>query len=423
MRAGLFPGRGGVVLLTNLNSVQPGMRVGAAVMNPKAPDVTLLKRGAELTSDIIARLRKRNVTQIWVEHELTRDLDEAVAPERTRVKLQVYHHLKNGFEQLEQRTVTKSQVQSYRRAVVELMREIVAHRAFANLTDQLYDADNQLISHSSNVAYLATVVGLELESYLIRERSKLPAARARQLINLGLGAMLHDIGKVELGADAASRHESLESDRPRGDDAYRRHPAVGQRMLGAAEVSATVRHVVLAHHRRFNGTGWPDIVKLTAGGVRSQPAGRRLHIFTRIISAANVLDNLLQAADGTRRPPVAALHDFAGPRFDGWFDPVVRLAVLRRIPPFAVGSQVVLNDGRPAVVITPTLMQPCRPSIRLLDEQEGRSGRERETVSLADHPELHIVACAGTDVSKWVFQLAEPRPRKAPPAAGRSEAA
>ena len=34
------------------------------------------------------------------------------------------------------------------------------------------------------------------------------------------------------------------------------------------------------------------------------------------------------------------------PRFDGWFDPVVRLAVLRRIPPFAVGSQVVLNGAK-----------------------------------------------------------------------------
>jgi len=376
------------VLLTNLNSVQPGMRVGAAVMNPKAPDVTLLKRGAELTSDIIARLRKRKVTQIWVEHELTRDLDEAVAPELARVKLKVYHHLKNGFEQLEQRTVTKSQVQSYRRAVVELVREIVAQRAFANLTDQLYDADNQLISHSSNVAYLATVVGLELESYLIRERSRLPAARARELINLGLGAMLHDIGKVELGPEASSRHEALESDRPRGDDAYRRHPAVGQRMLGAAVAAATVRHVVLAHHRRFDGTGWPDIVKLTAGGVRTQPAGRRLHIFTRIVSAANVLDNLLQAADGTRRPPVAALHDFAG-----------------------------------AVVIAPNLAQPCRPSIRLLERPDGRSGGEPETVILTDHPKLHIVTCAGADVRKWVFQLADAEPRKAPPVAGRPEAA
>ncbi|MHC4218326.1 MAG: HD-GYP domain-containing protein, partial [Planctomycetota bacterium] len=397
------------VLLTNLNQVQPGMRVGAAVMNPRAPDVNLLKRGAELTKAIFARLRKLGVFQVWVEHELTRDLDEAVAPELTRVKLQVYHHLKSDFEQLEQRTVTKSQVQSYRRAVVELVREIVARPSFAGLADQLYDADNELISHSSNVAYLATIVGLELESYLIRERPKIPAARARELINLGLGAMLHDIGKVTLGPEASQRHEALEADEPSGDDPYRRHPAVGQQQLDGAEVSATVRHVVLAHHRRFDGTGWPDLVKITAGAVRAQPAGRRLHIFTRIVSAANVLDNLLRAADGTRRPPVAALHDFAGPRFDGWFDPVVRLAALRRIPPFAVGSRVVLNDGRAAVVIAPNLGQPCRPSIRLLEE--GAAAGERDTVSLADHPELQIVDCAGEDVRKWVFQLAEPKRR------------
>jgi HD-GYP domain-containing protein (c-di-GMP phosphodiesterase class II) len=384
------------------------MRVGAAVINPKAPDVTLLKVGAELTVDIIAGLRKRGVTQLWIEHHLTRDLDEAFSPELARVKLQVYNHLKNDFEQLEKRTVTKSQVQSYRRAVVDLMREITAHHAFSSLTDQLYDADNQLISHSSNVAYLATVVGLELENYLIRERPKVSAARAVELVNLGLGAMLHDIGKVALGPEASGRHEVNEPDEPRDSTPYYRHPAVGQQMMGGGAVSATVRHVVLAHHRRFDGTGWPDLVKLIEGASR-QPAGRRLHIFTRIVSAANVLDNLLQAADGTRRPPVAALYDFAGPRFDGWFDPVVRLAVLRRIPPFAVGSQVALNDGREAVVVAPNLAQPCRPSVRLLGNADQGSGSEQETLNLTEHPQLHVVTCAGDDVRRWVFQLAAPK--------------
>jgi HD-GYP domain-containing protein (c-di-GMP phosphodiesterase class II) len=398
------------VLLTNLSHVQPGMRVGAAVMNPVAPDVTLLRPGAELTRDLIDRLRKRSVTQVWVEHELTRDLDAAVAPELTRVKLQVYLHLKHDFEQLEQRTVTKTQVQSYRRAVVDLMRQIVAHHSFAGLADQLYDADNQLISHSSNVAYLATVVGLELENYLVQERPNIPAARARELVNLGLGALLHDVGKIALGPEASGRHEATAADAPRDADDYYRHPAVGQQMLGGADVSATVRHVVLAHHRRYDGTGWPDIMKLFEG-VSRQPAGRRLHIFARIVSAANVLDNLLRDADGTRRPPVAALYDFAGPRFDGWFDPVVRLAVLRRIPPFAVGSQVVLSDGRASVVTAPNLMQPCRPSVRLLDAGGDGAAGEGETLHLANHPKLDVVNCAGDDVRPWLFRLAEPTRR------------
>ena len=276
------------------------------------------------------------------------------------------------------------------------------------LTDRLYDADNLLVSHSSNVAYLATVVGLELESYLVQERPKLPPNRAREITNLGLGAMLHDIGKVKLGAEAAGKHEVTSPQESNGEDPYRRHPAVGQRMLDKAEVSATVRHVILAHHRRFDGTGWPDLVKLTDGNVRTQPAGRRLHIFTRIVSAANVLDNLLQAGDGSARPPVAALHDFAGTRFDGWFDPVVRLAVLRRIPPFAVGSQVRLNDQRTAVVTTPNLLQPCRPGVRILGG-DAAGGSEGRNIDLAAHPKLRIIECAGADVRKYVFQLAEPK--------------
>jgi HD-GYP domain-containing protein (c-di-GMP phosphodiesterase class II) len=397
------------VLLTDLNQVQPGMRVGAAVMNPRAPDVTLLKRGAEFTKAIISSLRERKVTQVWVEHELTRDLDAAVAPSVTRVKLQVYQHLRDDFEKIEQSSLAKSQVQSYRRAVTELLKEIVAQQAFANLTDRLYDANNQLVSHSSNVAYLATVVGLELESYLIKERPKLPPNRAREITNLGLGAMLHDIGKVNLGRAAAAKHEVTETDEIDGEDPYRRHPAVGQRMLDKAEVSATVRNIILSHHRRFDGTGWPDLVKLTDGHVRTQPAGRRLHIFTRIVSAANVLDNLLQAADGSARPPVAALHDFAGPEFDGWFDPIVRLAVLRRIPPFAVGSQVRLSDKRAAVVTTPNLMQPCRPTVRILGGGDGASGGKVENIDLTAHRKLRIVECAGVDVRKYVFQLAEPK--------------
>jgi HD-GYP domain-containing protein (c-di-GMP phosphodiesterase class II) len=411
------------VLLTHLIQVQPGMRVGAAVMNPLAPDVTLLKRGAEFTKEIIIALRRRKVTQVWVEHELTRDLDAAVAPSVTRVKLKVYQRLRDDFERLEHQTLAKSQVQSYRRAVVELIKEIVAQRAFASLADRLYDADNQLVSHSSNVAYLATVVGLELESYLIRERPKVPPTRAREVTNLGLGAMLHDIGKVALGAEAARKHEVVESGEIDGDDPYRLHPVAGQRMLDRAEVSATVRHAVLAHHRRFDGTGWPDLVKASTGNLRRQPAGRRLHIFTRIVAAANVLDNLLQAADGSARPPVAALHDFAGPRFDGWFDPVVRLAVLRRIPPFAVGSQVTLSDGRSAVVTAPNLLQPCRPTVRLLDGGPADDRAEGRNVELAGNANLHVVTCAGADVRKWAFQLAEPKLRQGGGSTGRPRAA
>lgn len=127
-----------------------------------------------------------------------------------------------------------------------------------------------------------------------------------------------------------------------------------------------------------------------------------------------MLDNLLSGADGIQRPPVAALHDFAGAQFDGWFDPVVRLAVLRRIPPFAIGSQVRLSDGQSAVVIAPNLRQPCQPTVRLLDRSPRPSELPHTTLNLEDHRGLHITAYAGVDVEKWLFELpAETASRRA----------
>lgn len=392
------------MLLTSLNQVRPGMRVGAQVMHPAAPDVCLLKPGAEINESMLARLQEMGVARLWIEHHLTGDLDAAIDEGASRVKREVYDNLKKDIAALSTRAMSKAQVQSYRRAMVELVRELIAHRAFAGLTDQLYDADCELVSHCSNVAYLAVVIGLEIESYLVKERPKVPEHRARNLVNLGLGGMLHDVGKIRAG-EFATTHEVIEPDRAGEESPYRAHPEVGYQMMRDADVPPTVRHVVLSHHRRFDGTGWPQIGRMTTGAVRAQPAGSRLHIFTRIVSAANALDNLMREADGRERPPVAALHDFASDRFEGWFDPVVREAVLRHIPPFVVGMEVGLSDGRPAVVVAPNLAEPCRPAVRVLDERAAASGIDQATVDLAVEPALSIRTCAGADVSRWLYTL------------------
>lgn len=393
------------VLLIGIDEVEPGMHVGAPIMHPRAPDRPLLQPGAKLNGAIIARLRGMEISQLWVEDDLTEDLDAAVAPGLTMAKLELYSHLKRDLTQISRQTISTTQIRSYRQAVIGLVRELIATGKLAGFTDQIFASESALFSHSTNVAYLATLVGLELESYLIHERPRVSARRARDVVNLGLAGMLHDLGKVGLSSNAPGIHEVLGRDEDREAIDYDSHPVLGYKMLVDAGVAATARYAVLHHHQRFDGSGWPDMAKLTRGRQRGPQVGRRIHVFTRIVAAANVLDNLLSGADGTQRPPVAALHDFADSQFDGWFDPVVRLAVLRRIPPFAVGSQVRLSDGQSAVVIAPNLRQPCRPTVRLLDRSPQPSELPHTTLNLADHRALHITAYAGVDVEKWLFEL------------------
>ena len=364
--------------------------------------MVLLRPGAELTRIIIARLRRLGVTQLWVDHPLTRDLDAAVAPSLIRARLKVFNRLKADVAKLARRTLSTVQLRAYREAIADLVREVLANKDYVNLTDRLFDAEQELVSHSTNVAFLSVLVGLELEGYLVRERTRLPAWRAKNVVNLGLGGLLHDFGKIALEGDLARRHEVLDPDGDHPPE-YFDHPAQGYDLL-PIQVPSAARNAVLRHHLRFDGTGWCQRTGTAGRPGRIAQAGHRIHIFSRIVAAANALDNLMRDADGHQRPAVAALHDFASVRFDGWFDPVVRMTVLKRIPPFAVGTQVTLSDGRPAVVTRPSLDQPCRPTVRLLDPSEKLNKGACTHVDLAVHPTLRISAAAGVPVEQFLFE-------------------
>ncbi len=391
------------MLLIGIHELRPGLRVHAAVVNPTAPDRPLLKPFSVLTEPIIASLGKHGVRQVWVEHTLTSDLDEAGYPDLLQAKQAVHTLLKTDLPRLDNHPLTSDRVVAYRRAVLELVRQIEATRPFAGVADQLFDAEAMLASHCANTAYLATLIGLELESYVVRERPTLPTRGASNIVNLALGAMLHDIGKVRLDAASVMRHEAAEPVEPGAASPYADHPDLGYDMLTDTEVPATVRHIVRCHHHRDDGTGWPDQCE-DPRATLDESAGHRAHVFTRIVSAANVLDALMSDGDGVPRPAVAARCDFASPRFDGWFDPVVRRAVLRRLPPFAVGSQVELSDGRSAVVIAPNSRQPCRPTVRLLDETDPVSDAPI-TLDLIEHRRLCITSCVGDPVRPALFEL------------------
>jgi HD-GYP domain-containing protein (c-di-GMP phosphodiesterase class II) len=405
------------VLLCGLDNAQPGMKIAGVVLHPRRPELELLSPGATLDASILARLRRLGVAEIWIQNDATADLDGLLNPRLSAVRREIYARIKQDFARLEQATISTAQVQSYRKTVMELVCEIISNRRLAGLTEQLFSDKSGLFTHCANVAFLAALAGLELETYIVSERRTLTVEHARDLPTLGLGGLLHDIGKTALPASLRECHEaharlapppdSRSPESPPSDALaeYRRHALIGYIMLRGSRAPASATQAVLNHHQRFDGTGWPDMAEATHNRRQGAQAGRQIHVFSRIVNAANVLDNLLRDAQGARRPPVAALHDFASPRFDGWFDPVVRRVMLHRIPPFQVGSLVTLSDGRDAAVVAPCIRQPCRPMVRLLSESaRGRDGHY-PTLNLEDRPELRIVRWAGTPVEPWLFTL------------------
>jgi len=176
-------------------------------------------------------------------------------------------------------------------------------------------------------------------------------------------------------------------------------------MLDVSRFPATARHAVLNHHQRFDGKGWPIQITRREGSETRPQRGTEIHIFCRIIAAANVLDNLINDPSNPKNPPVAALREFNSPRFDGWFDPVVRYLMIRRLPPFPIGSLVRLSNNAQATIVSLNFRQPCRPTVRMLDENTRNNKGEFTTVDLDIEPSIHIAEAGGHNVEKHLFEL------------------
>ncbi len=115
----------------------------------------------------------------------------------------------------------------------------VAHR-FAALLDR---KDPVTRDHVVRVGELAVRSG---------ERAGLRGTRLR---NLGLAALFHDIGKLEIPESILTKPGRLTDDEM---DVIRTHPAIGERlMLGEPDLAAAASFV-RSHHERYDGRGYPD---------------------------------------------------------------------------------------------------------------------------------------------------------------------
>ena len=102
---------------------------------------------------------------------------------------------------------------------------------------------------------------------------------AHDLHALGVGFFLHDLGKVNIDQKIINKPAKLTEDEMRE---IRRHPAHGYRiLLETRQLTRESRLIVLQHHERFDGSGYPR-------GLRNE----EIHIYARLCSLADVYDAL-----------------------------------------------------------------------------------------------------------------------------------
>jgi HD-GYP domain-containing protein (c-di-GMP phosphodiesterase class II) len=357
------------MLIVPLDEARPDMILAADVMNPAAPDQVLLKRGFQLDQGVLDRMRSLSVQAIYVNYPELDDLDRHLSPGLSPERQQIFSQIKSTIAQVQK--VAKPTVGftdyyvAIRNFVITLMQQGDHPIYLEQLSSRLGDHE---IAHATSVAHLSLLMGISLQTYLRNQRSRLPVEHAVEVTNLGVGGMLHDIGKCKLPPEFGKLSITARLSDEEKKKIWETHPQLGFDMIrGGVESSAAA--AVLFHHARFDGQGFPAIPSRGAGGGQKPIAaeGTRIHIFARIIGAADLYDRLTHPSGSgatSRRPAFEVLHKLRT-EYASWLDPVITNALTKIVPPFAPGSRVVLNDST-AAIVTALGKDPYRPIVRRL---------------------------------------------------------
>lgn len=231
----------------------------------------------------------------------------------------------------------------------------------------LKNYDEYTFYHSANVAILSLALGSMITSDY------------RFLSSLGVGALLHDIGKLSVDLEILNKPGALT---PEEWANVREHPVRGAQMVSLLPgVDRAALVTILEHHMRYDTTGYP---------VRT-PA-RSQHLASRIVAVADSYD----AMTSRRSYSAARVQDQAmtllAAGAGSSLDPVLVRLFIRLMGVYPPRSVVRLSQGQVAVVLAPSPSDPLRPMVRIIATESG-DFIEPIDLDLTTAPDISVRGC------------------------------
>lgn len=195
-----------------------------------------------------------------------------------------------------------------------------------------------------------------------------------EMMDLGVGAMLHDIGKLELAPRLRHRDDGFTLAETQ---AYQQHVILGVGVAKQMGLASGPMLVIAQHHENADGSGFPQRINVD-----------RMSAASRIVALVNRFDGLCNPllASKSMTPHEALSLMFAQGR--NRFDATMLNAFIRMMGVYPPGSTVQLTDDRFALVVAVNSSRPLKPKVMVHDAKVARD--DALIINLEDHPDLGI---------------------------------
>jgi HD-GYP domain-containing protein (c-di-GMP phosphodiesterase class II) len=236
-------------------------------------------------------------------------------------------------------------------------------RVVQQLADQIIDDESTLIElttlrnfddytyvHSVNVCIMSLLLGYHI------------GLDRRSLSNLGIGALLHDIGKIKVSIRVINKPDRLNEFNWK---LMHKHPIFGVKMLlearMASEATARAVAIIAEHHLAFDGSGYPKL-----------PEKRQPSMAARIVTIADTYNAMTSGRVYQKRrnrpdEAIAIMTKGMGKRYD----PLLLKTFINIMGIYPPGTVVALSSNEIGVVAKNNPVNIDKPLVKIIADEQG----------------------------------------------------
>jgi len=348
------------------NHISEGMIIGKNIIDGNGR--VLLTTGQVLNDRYIQRIRDLYIDYIYIQDDL--EIEDPAPPVRPATISKATASFKQCYEQCV--TTGRVNVRAVESQVDNIINDLISNSEIMYGMSEVKEYDDYTYEHSVNVCVLSLILGID------QDYSKL------QLQALGIGSMLHDIGKIKIPLEVINKPSPLTYEE---FIEVKKHPWRGFKIATQSnDLPRGAAQAILQHHEHINGRGYPR-------GINDS----MIHEYGQIVAVADVFDALI-----TDRPyrrgfsnyeAVKILQGETGTHLSKRFVD----ALLRHVNLYPPGTAVILSNEDLAIVTQENPADRNRPRLKLMFNAKGKAYEMDNVMDLANHKDIFVTKVLGAE--------------------------
>lgn len=332
--------------LVPIENVKPNSYLGKALYDFEGR--ILLNSGVLITEKLLKRIKELNLDSLYIIDDMNNYAFESIIKDELRNKsldlIKSTFNTVNTIDKLDKKDEEDLYFKRIYFLAEELLNEILSNDNILYFLVDIKKLNSSVYDHTINVTILSLIIGISLN------------LSKSDLLNLCVGALLHDIGKEFIDIDIIDKDSPLTYEE---FEKMKDHCEKGYYYLKDKDfIHNDCKMIILQHHERVDGMGYPTGL-----------LGNQINKLAKIVCVADVYDTLTSDRYYIESMCASDALEYIMGHSDTIFDFEIVKTFSRVVVPFPSGTIIRLSNGDLGVVKETFRNFPLRPNIKITDSK------------------------------------------------------